>query len=343
MKTRTEGWVLWLAAGLPAAAVVAAIEALPYVFPKAGPGANLFFWEAGGQPVLLTAAAAALAGGAVAYGMRGVLNRYREQVRLRENALREFNATLEVRVEEELDKRRRQDRVLLQRSTMTAMDDTVGMIAHRWRKPLERLSEMFGKDVQTQADPGENDPNTSVAQTIVASMLQTLDEFEDFFHPDRTREAVNLSESVRQTLGLLEEDLSSNGIAVETQLECSMTLPLFRNEVIRVLISVIQNARDALVQRRIELPRVEIECYETGQFVVIRICDNGGGVDAEITDRIFEPYFSTKAQTNAAGLGLYMARNIVEEHFNGELTFDNLGEGACFYLKFGKHQQGDER
>jgi two-component system C4-dicarboxylate transport sensor histidine kinase DctB len=328
MKMRGEGFVPWVAGGLPPVAVVSSIAALPYFFPEAWSGTDLFDGKEGWQPLLLVLVAAALAGASAAYWISTVLNRYREQVRLRENALREFNTTLEMQVEEELDRRRRQDRVLLQRSTMTAMDDTVGMIAHRWKKPLEQLSEMLGGTGETKA------------RTIVASMRQTLEEFEDFFHPDSAREAVNLSESIRQTLGLLGEDLSSHRIDVETQLECSMTLPLLRNEVIRVLISVIQNARDALVQRRIELPRIEIECYETGQFIVIRICDNGGGVDAGIEDRIFEPYFSTKEQTRASGLGLYMARNIVEEHFNGELTFDNLGEGACFYLKFGKHQEG---
>jgi signal transduction histidine kinase len=329
MKMRAEGFVPWVAGGLPLIAVVAAIGALPYLFPESG--TDLFDGKEGWQPLLMILVIAVFFVGLAAYGVERVLKRYREQVRLRENALREFNATLEARVEEELYRRRRQDRILLQRSTMTAMDDTVGMVAHRWKKPLEQLSEMLGEIEDTNTK--------SEARTTVASMLKTLDEFEDFFHPDSVREAVNLSDSVRQTLGLLGEDLSSHGIGVETQLECSMTIPLLRNEVIRVLISVIQNAKDALVQRRIELPRVEIECYETGQFIVIRICDNGGGVDAGIEDRIFEPYFSTKEQPRATGLGLYMARNIIEEHFNGELTFDNLGEGACFYLKFGKHQE----
>jgi C4-dicarboxylate-specific signal transduction histidine kinase len=117
-------------------------------------------------------------------------------------------------------------------------------------------------------------------------------------------------------------------------------LHLIEIKLLQVLSGVLRNAMDVLVERGIELPRIELECYETGQFVVIRICDNGGGVDAADADKIFEPYFTTKTG-RACGLDLFLARSVIEEHCSGELTFDNLKEGACFYIKIGKHQEED--
>jgi signal transduction histidine kinase len=258
-----------------------------------------------------------------------LLVRHREQVQLRDNALREFNATMAARVQEAVEIQRHRDRQGIQRSVTHAMDETVRLVGSRWREPLQRLAALHEED-RPQSGQLES------AALIATSMLQSLEEWEEFFRIDTAREAVDLSGSVRSALALLALEFADAGISVETHLECSKTLPLYRNEIIRVLISLLQNAKDALVERRIALPRIEVECYETGQFIVIRLCDNAGGVDAGIVDRIFEPYFSTKSR--AAGLGLYMARNIVEEHCNGELTFDNIDEGACFYLKIGKHQ-----
>ncbi|WP_345985125.1 HAMP domain-containing sensor histidine kinase [Sulfurimonas sp. HSL-1656] len=258
-----------------------------------------------------------------------LLVRHREQVQLRDNALREFNANVETRVQEAVEAQRRMDRQGIQRSVTQAMDETVRLVGSRWREPLQRLASLHEEE-------GPTSGRLESAALIATSMLESLEEWEEFFRIDTAREAVDLSESVRSALALLALEFTDAGISVETHLECSKTLPLYRNEIIRVLISLLQNAKDALVERRVALPRVEVECYETGQFIVIRLCDNAGGVEAGIADRIFEPYFSTK--NRSAGLGLYMARNIVEEHCNGELIFDNIDEGACFYLKIGKHQ-----
>lgn len=271
--------------------------------------------------------------------------RYREQVEVREQALRDFNATLEARVEEEVQKQRQSEKMLIQQSKMAAMGDMISMIAHQWRQPLNQLSYTL---MNIEGAYEHNELNRTYLHEKVAEadrtlqfMSHTIDDFRDFFRPDKSREPVALDACVDQTLKLLEKMLVSHHIAVETELGCSVTLPLYRNEVIQVLINLILNAKDVLSERNVASPMITITCYETGQFVVIRVCDNGGGVDDAYAERIFEPYFSTKQGMHGTGLGLYMSRTIVVEHFNGELTFENRDGGACFYVKIGKTQ--DER
>lgn len=276
---------------------------------------------------LLVLGGAALSGSGLAYWTAAVLRRYREKIGVREQALRAFNASVDTKVAEEVDKQRRRDKVIVQHAKMRAMADVTELIRQQWLPSSDTM----------RALPAA----TETAGKTTEEVMQTLSALTELFRPDTAREPVDLSESIEQVLTLLKEDLAAHDISVQMQLECSMTLPLHRNEILQVLIGVVKNARDALVARAVELPRIDIECYETGQFIVIRICDNAGGVEANEADRIFEPYFTTKAHTDAAGLDLYLARSTIEEHCSGELTFDNFDEGACFYIKIGKHQEDE--
>jgi signal transduction histidine kinase len=227
------------------------------------------------------------------------------------------------------------------------MGEMISMIAHQWRQPLNRLSYML-MNIEGAFEHGQLDAKylrgkLTEAEGTLEYMSHTINDFRDFFRPDKARETLRVSHALEQTLGLLEKSFDAHGIDVEVQLDCDTELPLYRNELIQVFLNVITNAKDALVERRTASPRIGLFCYETGQFVVVRICDNAGGIDTAVAERIFEPYFSTKEKRQGTGLGLYMARTIVEEHFNGELTFENGEEGACFFIKIGRHQTPEAR
>jgi C4-dicarboxylate-specific signal transduction histidine kinase len=100
-----------------------------------------------------------------------------------------------------------------------------------------------------------------------------------------------------------------------------------------VLLNLMSNAKDALIQRNIENPRIELEVdYENGYSIVI-VRDNAGGVEKEYMDLIFEPYFTTKESLKGTGLGLYMSKMIIEKNMGGELSVENTSDGAMFKVK----------
>ena len=78
--------------------------------------------------------------------------------------------------------------------------------------------------------------------------------------------------------------------------------------------------------------KITVITSEDKENFKLRICDNAGGVNAEIIDKIFNPYFTTKGEKNGTGLGLYMSKTIVEKHLQGSLTVKNDDEGACFEI-----------
>ena len=147
-----------------------------------------------------------------------------------------------------------------------------------------------------------------------------------------------ISEIVEQTIPLVSKSLESKKIVLQTLLDCNTAIEIYRNELMQVILNIINNAKDALIEQKTEVPRITVETYETGQFVVIKICNNAGGIDESVAEKMFEPYFTTKETTGGTGLGLYMSKTIMEKHLNGELRFENRDDGVCFYIKIGKHQ-----
>ena len=71
---------------------------------------------------------------------------------------------------------------------------------------------------------------------------------------------------------------------------------------------------------------------QAGKTVVI-ISDNAGGIDEDIIDKIFDPYFTTKGPDKGTGIGLFMAKNIIENSMQGHLTVRNTGDGAEFKIE----------
>ena len=95
---------------------------------------------------------------------------------------------------------------------------------------------------------------------------------------------------------------------------------------------LINNAVDALLENRVENPRIKIESIIKDENIEVCIYDNCGGIKDDIFNNIFEPYFSTKGK-NGTGLGLYMSKLIIEKEMDGSLEARNRAEGAEFIIK----------
>ncbi|MFV0482054.1 MAG: ATP-binding protein, partial [Campylobacteraceae bacterium] len=67
--------------------------------------------------------------------------------------------------------------------------------------------------------------------------------------------------------------------------------------------------------------------------IFVRISDNAGGINEDVLDKIFEPYFTTKHASTDTGLGLYMTKMIVENSMSGKVSASNVDDGACFEIK----------
>jgi signal transduction histidine kinase len=230
--------------------------------------------------------------------------------------------------------------MLTQQSKMAEMGDMISMIAHQWRQPLNQLSYIFmnieGAYEYKELSPKYLADKLNEGNKLLEFMSHTIDDFRNFFRPDKQKTSVSVTEVTRKTVSLMKNTLEVHAIALHVNYKSDTKIELFRNELMQVILNLIKNAKDVLVQRDVAIPIIYVKTYEDDEFVTLEISDNGGGIDEKIIDKIFTPYFSTKSASKGTGLGLYMSKMIVEEHLNGVLSVENTTNGARFIIKISK-------
>jgi signal transduction histidine kinase len=264
---------------------------------------------------------------------------------LKNAELLELTQLLENRVKEEVEKNAQKERILFQQSKMASMGEMISNIAHQWRQPLQAIGITTQKLQVLQWTQGSiSDTDIDEMVTKVSAQLEflskTIDDFRSFFRPDKAKGFFHVDKCVTKTLSILDATLTNKGIT----LECDLTkieIYNLENELTQVLINLIKNAIDILVEKNLEYKHIKISTYLQEEYACISILDNGGGVPADIEEKIFEPYFTTKHQSQGTGLGLYMSHEIVHKHLNGILSLENVEyeadtipyKGACFTIK----------
>lgn len=251
--------------------------------------------------------------------------------------LQELNTNLESTVAKELDKRLHQEQLLVQQSKMAAMGEMIGMIAHQWRQPLSSISTVAGNmQVFIDLDMIDKQDFSGLLQTInkqVQYLSNTINDFRNFFSPQKNAESILLSEIIEKTLQLTRKSLENKGVKIEEAFVFTQPIVTFSNELMQVLLNILKNAQDAIVELQIPKPKITIQGKEISNFQEIKIIDNAGGIKEENLEKIFEPYYSTKDEKTGTGLGLYMSKIIIENHCGGVLTASNVKGGACFSIK----------
>ncbi|SFV64950.1 PUTATIVE TWO-COMPONENT SENSOR [hydrothermal vent metagenome] len=210
-------------------------------------------------------------------------------------------------------------------------DEMVALIAHQWRQPLHSLSaatvllEMKLPTNEQQPDIMRN--VLDKMQSYIQHMSQTIDDFKDFFKPQREKKVTNLEIIFTKAYKLIEASLKNANIEININIVTPQNFRTYENEFVQVVINLLKNAVDILEEKKVANPviNVEIQSYQ------LSIEDNAGGVPQEIISKIFEPYFSTKSK-NGTGLGLYMSKTIIQDHCGGELMVENTQNGAKFTI-----------
>lgn len=226
---------------------------------------------------------------------------------------------------------------LVQQSKLAQMGEMLSMIAHQWRQPLNivaALNEiMLLKSKKNQLDFETFEPLSKKITLQVNYLSKTIDDFKEYFKPDKKPRHATLEDIVLHTLDITEASLANNKVKLSLELHAKEQILTFVNEVQQALINIIKNAEDALKQNRTQDREIVIRAYKQDMLHIIEIEDNAGGIDEDILPKIFDPYFSTKDEKNGTGLGLYMTKTIIEKHCHGSITARNTKKGVKFTIE----------
>ena len=258
--------------------------------------------------------------------------------KLADEEILHINETLEQRVAQELVKNIKHEFLLIQQSRLAAMGEMIGNIAHQWRQPLNALGLLLYniKDAYrfNNLDADYLEQAVADGNRMVQKMSTTISDFSNFFRPDKEIIVFSALKQIKEAIVLVESSFLNSNISIHIDAQQDLNLMGFPNEYSQVLLNLLSNAKEAILAHnqphRPTCGRVDIVLSEQNRQGCVTVRDNGGGIPAEILNRIFDPYFSTKE--SGTGIGLYMSKMIIERNMKGGMTARNIEGGAEFIV-----------
>ncbi|MDC0932461.1 HAMP domain-containing sensor histidine kinase [Arcobacteraceae bacterium] len=247
-----------------------------------------------------------------------------------------YKNELEKKVEEEIEKRKEKDKIILQQSKLAAMGEMMDAVAHQWKQPINIINmqiDMLGYDFE---DDLVNEQYVKQLQNDIfrniKHMTNTLDEFRTFFRPNKDVENFYVQDMVNKVLLLVKDEFIKNLITINLIVEDNYTLVGVENEFKHLILNIINNAKDAFIENQIKDRIIDIEIKSDDKFYTINIIDNAGGIPEHLIGDIFKANVTSKEGDKGTGIGLYMSEQIAVKH-NGSLCVENIENGAKFIFR----------
>lgn len=251
-----------------------------------------------------------------------------------------------IKMKEELEQK---NQMLIQQSKLASIGEMINNIAHQWRQPLATMAAM-AIDMKLNIELEKEISNekiyhcTDVIESQTSYLSHTIDDFRSFFIPGKTDAPFDVEEFVDFCVGLVRASFNHNSVQLIADVQQKFKAVCDKNQLIQAVVNILNNARDALKEAEKLQEKIVFfmsVAYDEKKQGVIVIKDNAGGIPEDIIDRIFEPYFTTKHQSNGTGLGLYITHSIITKGLRGSIVvkndvFDYEGKtymGAEFTIK----------
>lgn len=228
----------------------------------------------------------------------------------------------------DLSSLKKQEKLLLQQSKLASMGEMIANIAHQWRQPLSTISTGATGIILKQEHEILDDEyllkTCKMINTNAQYLSRTIDDFRNFIKGDSELTNFDLKENIENFLHIVETSIKNHKIGVILDLKENITIKAFPNQLIQCYMNVFNNSKDVLKEKVKDNRLVFISTVIENDKAKVVFRDNAGGIDNEIIDRIFEPYFTTKHKSQGTGLGLHMVYSIIVDGLHGKVSASNV-------------------
>jgi len=222
---------------------------------------------------------------------------------------------------------KKQEKLLSEQSKLVAMGEMIGNIAHQWRQPLSVISTsatgMQLKQELNMLDRDNIDKYCSIINQNAQYLSKTIDDFKNFVKGNEKKVEFNLYENFQSLLHLLEGTIKKSNIQIIKNIDKNIVITNLDNQLIQCYINIINNAKDAFIENDIKPRYIFVDISKDNNNVIINIKDNAGGIEKENLNKIFEPYFTTKHESQGTGIGLNMTFKLITEGMKGNIYVSN--------------------
>jgi len=218
------------------------------------------------------------------------------------------------------------DAILKNKEKISAIGELLENIAHQWRQPLSMIS-TSASSLQMQKDMGTMTDKTveEMCENINNSaqdLSKIIDRFAKLFTDKGLREVLNLKEIIENYYNMIKTSFRENGITLICRLN-DVSLLATQKDIVQILFTLFSNAKDILLINSVKDKVILIELFKNNDKIICSVQDSGGGIEEKNISKIFDPYFTTKHQSQGTGLGLYLVYEIVHTSLNGEIEVTN--------------------
>lgn len=253
------------------------------------------------------------------------------------HALEELNQNLEAKIHNEVENSRIKDRVLFQQAKFAAIGEMLSSIAHQWRQPLSAISVVASKiylesKMEKLTRQGLEEEITKL-QELISHMSSTIDDYKDFFSFETEKVDFSLRKSIEESLKIADGGMVNRDIVFCLDCPHDLVIHNFKKEFSHVLLVLLNNAKEAIMQRHVAHGTITIKgLVDEQRGIVVEVFDNGGGVEASKLPHVFDPFFTTKEPESGKGTGLYVAKQMIEQNMKGSISVRNEGDGFVVTL-----------
>ena len=254
-----------------------------------------------------------------------------------EKKLSKENILLNQQVKDAINQNREKDHLLYIQSRSAQMGEMVSMIAHQWRQPLNSISAAAIKlELKQELEELNNQDIKEVSRFIQAQsqdMSAIINDFMNFFKSESNKSLFLVESTIEDIRKIVLPQFKSRNIICKEKIEAGLTLFGHKKELVHILLNILTNSRDAFSEKSQNFNEITVDAKKIDNNVIIRICDNAGGIDESIIERVFDPYFTTKKQGKGTGIGLYMVKEMLSNDFSGTISVENFdSKGVCFTI-----------
>jgi signal transduction histidine kinase len=259
--------------------------------------------------------------------------------------LEKINESLQDLVNEEIRKNDKKNKILFQQNKLAARGEMIGNIAHQWRQPLSVITASASAlKIEKELGITKKDEELKSLNVIINSaqyLSNTIDDFRCFFLPNKQKNTFNMINLIEKIMNLVEKEYELKNIKIIKNLK-SIDIQNYENELQQVVLNLLNNSKDELITKdKFFKKYIFIDIQKKDKMLIIKVKDNAGGIDKNIIERVFEPYFTTKYKSQGTGIGLYMSEEIITKHMNGVISVKNVSYeyenkdyvGACFKIE----------